>query len=94
MDDAHEKGIKSPLKKKPVARDELPQWLIDERSDISTKLEQLNLQIASIPPDSSLKHLRAMMKETAKGLQSQLDEMDEFVQVKQPTHTLIRSKTD
>ena len=94
MRDAHGKK-RMPLDKKPESPDaEIPQWLKDQRNELSDMLETLNNQIASIPPDSSLKNLRAMMKETAKGLQKQLDELDDFMPVKQARHTLISSKKD
>lgn len=94
MRDAHQKR-ETPLSKKPDSPDhEIPQWLKDEREELSSRLEKLNMQIANIPPDSSLKNLRAMMKETAKALQNELNELEEFIPVKQASHTLLSSKKD
>ena len=77
-----------------MAGKNMPDWLKVEKETLTTKIEKLNNQIASIPDDSSLKNLKAMMKETAKALHIRLDELDEFTQIKTPTHKMISSKRD
>ena len=66
----------------------MPDWFNVEMETLSTKLEKLNNQIASIPTDSSLKNLKVMMKETAKALQMRIDELDELTEIKSPTHKM------
>ena len=46
-----------------IANVNMPDWFNVEMETLSTKLEKLNNQIATIPTDSSLKNLKTMMKE-------------------------------
>lgn len=94
MDDARDFGPRLPSKKKQKAASEPPQWLIHEQEELQSRLDILNKQIASIPQDSSLRNLRTMMKETAKGLQKELDELEEFIPARTPRHRLLASKKD
>ena len=97
MDVTHHKNRKLALKNEPdMANKNMPDWFKIEMENLSTKLEKLNNQIASIPVDSSLGNLRAMMKETAKALQIKIDELDELTHVmpKPPTHKMTSSKKD
>ena len=92
---SHQNRRELPLSNKPNMADKnVPEWIKVEKEKLSTKLEKLNSQIANIPIDSSLKNLRVMMKETAKALQLEIDELDELIQVKTPTHTMTLSKKD
>ena len=77
-----------------IANVNMPDWFNVEMESLSTKLEKLNNQIANIPTNSSLKNLKAMMKETAKALQMRIDELDELTEIKTPTHKMTSSRKD
>ena len=95
MKETHQNRSKIPFDIRPDMPDKnVPEWLKLEMENLSMKLEKLNNQIANIPADSSLRNLRAMMKETAKALQMRIDELDELILVKPPTHKMISSKKD
>ena len=92
---SHQNRRELPLSNKPSMADKnVPDWIKVEKEKLSTKLEKLNNQIANIPTDSSLKNLKVMMKETAKALQLEIDELDELILVKTPNHTMTKSKKD
>ena len=93
MELEHRKKKESPLDNEPdIADANMPDWFVAEKNRILLKIDTLNNQIASIPEDSSLKNLRAMMKETEKALRIRLDELEELTNVKAPTHKMISSK--
>ena len=89
----HHKKRESPLDNEPdIADANMPDWFVAEKNRILSKIDTLNNQITSIPKDSSLRNLKAMMKETEKALRIRLDELEELTQVKTPTHRMISSK--